>query len=106
MQGVQRGARRGAGAGINQVGDGFCLGQVHLVVEKSPLGEFTGAGLTSASSNAGGHQHVQDHRAAMALKFRHIFPGKGMRGRKGDDQALVENLPFLITETSKVRHSR
>src|ERR1017187_4804765 len=41
---TRRRARRRFGARLDQVGDGFGLSQVELVVEKGTLGEFAGLG--------------------------------------------------------------
>ena len=37
----------------------------------------------------------------MPLQFENIFPGIGMRGRKKKDQALIDNDPFLIEESTE-----
>ena len=53
--------RGGGGLGIDEIDDGLRLRQIHFAVEKGPLGEFTGLGLTGSGGKEGGEQGVEDH---------------------------------------------
>ena len=59
-----------------------------------------------ASGNAGAHQHIQDYRATVALQLQHVFAGKGMGRREGNDQPLINGLTAGIPESGEMRHSR
>ena len=99
-------ARCGLGAGVDQVGHGFGLGQVQLVVQEGALGELTRAGQAqvwaaglagagvqlSGRLQAAGQQQLQHHRATVGLQFQHILTGVGVRRGEPQRQALVDNL--------------
>jgi hypothetical protein len=82
---LQRTHRRTGGAGrrgVDQVGNRFGLGQIHLAVEEGTAAEFAGFGQPGTEIEAAGEQHLHDDRAAVALQFEDIFAGKGMRDRE------------------------
>lgn len=86
-------ARGGLGAGLDQVGDGFGLGQVQLVVEEGAARELAGLGHAQADAVAGPQaarqQQLHHHRAAVALQLEHILAGVGMRRRKPQRDAPI-----------------
>ncbi len=51
LQGAHGGARRGGGAGADQIGDGFGLGDVDLAVEKGAFAESPGRAMRQPSSS-------------------------------------------------------
>ena len=97
-------ARRRFGAGVDQVGDGFGLGQVELVVEEGALGEFARPGDAQARrarpvrrriDRGGGleaarEQQLQHDRAAVRLQLEHVFAGVRVRRREVERQALID----------------
>ena len=87
-QGVLGGA---PGAGVDQVGDRLGLGQVELVVEEGPLGEFARAGQAGAQLQAALQQQVHDHRAAVALQLQHVLAGEGVGAGEPEGDALVDH---------------
>ena len=85
-------ARRGLGAGVDQVGHRLGLRQVELVVEEGALGEFAGlrpaAGRCAApASRQRASSSCSTHRAAVRLQLQHVFAGVRMRRREVDRQA-------------------
>src|SRR5690348_8111744 len=70
------------GAGIDEVGNGFGLGEIELVVEESPLREFARLSSARTELHETGHQRLLDERASMSLELENMFPGIGMRTRK------------------------
>ena len=110
--GARRRARRRLSAGVDQVGNGFGLGQIDLVVQKCPLCELSRLGdpqlgqarhageriERSACFQAAGQQQLQNDRAAMRLQLQHVFARIGMRRRKINRQALVNHLTLRITK--------
>ena len=93
-QGPAGAARRGLGARIDQVGDGFGLRQVDLVVEEGALGELARLGHAQARRGArfqaARQQQLQHHRPAVGLQFEHVLAGKRVRPREVDRQPLVD----------------
>jgi hypothetical protein len=91
---TSRAAGGGLGAGVDQIGDGFGLREVNLVVQKSAFGELTGGGYAQTnfftSLQAARQQELQYHRPAVGLQFQHIFTRVAMRCREVDGQALVD----------------
>ena len=53
--------------------------QVELVVEECTLAEFAVSGQAHTQLDTTLQQHVQHHRAAMAVQFQHILAGERMR---------------------------
>ena len=98
----------GFGAGVDQIGHGFGLRQIHLAVQKSPLAEFARPGHAQARQNfairptrardfqRAGQQPLQDHRPAVRLEFQHVFAGKGMGPGEIQRQAVVYGLAGCV----------
>ena len=110
-QRAARAARRGFGAGIDQIGNRFGLGQVDLVVEKRAFGELAGLGQAQARQQglaraiglrrgfeAAREQQLQHHRAAMRLQFKHVFTGITVRAGEEQRQAMVNRLALGIAQ--------
>ncbi len=101
-QRLRRRAGRRFGGGIDQVSHSFGLRQVELVIQKSAVGKLTGLRQAQAKLFTGFQaalqQHLQHHRAAMALQFQHVFAGIGMRCGEVERQALVDHAAVGIDE--------
>ncbi len=67
LQGTQCIARGLLRAGLDQIGDGFGLGQVELVVEERALAELARSRLAGAQFQTTLHQQVEYHGAAVPL---------------------------------------
>ncbi|MNP52250.1 hypothetical protein D3C76_1466290 [compost metagenome] len=76
--------------GFNQVGNGFGLGQIKLVVEEGAFAEFPRSGKTAAQFQAALEQHIQNNGSTVALKFQHVFTGKRVWSREIQGDALVQ----------------
>ncbi|NYH17813.1 hypothetical protein GGD41_005041 [Paraburkholderia bryophila] len=102
--------RGGFGAGLDQIGDGFGLRQVELVVEESAAREFARLRETQAERAAGldaALQHELQHdRTAVALQFDHVFAGVRMRRRKVERDAAVEHVAAAVEERHVARVTR
>jgi hypothetical protein len=109
-------AGRGFGAGVDQVGDGFRLGQIQFVVQEGALSEFTRLGQAQTWQRAlarrletAGQQQLQHHRTAMRLQLQHVFAGVAVRRRKVERETLVDG-QAIPTEKGTVggmpRHQR
>jgi hypothetical protein len=113
-------ACRSFGAGVDQVGNRFGLGQVDLVVQKSALRKLAGlrhaqAGQTRPACGrvhfgrclqTPRHQQLQNHRPAMRLQLQHVFAREGVRGHKMQSQAMVNRAAIGIGEGQIRRLSR
>ena len=91
LQRAQRGARRLLGSAVDQIGDGFGLGEIDFIVEKGAFAEFAGARQTRAQANHFAQQAIENHRPAMALQFEHVFAGERMRSGEKQRDTLIEN---------------
>jgi hypothetical protein len=107
-QGLGGTARGGLGAGVDQVGNRFGLGQINFVIqnarsENSPGCASRRPGTRAlapdlafwARFQAAGQQQLQHHRTTMRLQLQHILTGKGVRRREIQRQPLVNRLPLL-----------
>jgi len=105
-------ARGGLGARIDQVGHGLGLGQVQLVVEKRPLGEFPGLRGAQARQRESGHlqaarkQELQHHRPAMRLQLEHVLAGVAARRGKPQREPPVDGLAARIRERQVMHLAR
>ncbi len=101
-QRVRGRARRRFGRGLDQVGHRFRLRQVELVVEEGAPREFARFGQPQADFGAGfeaaRQQHLQHHRAAVAVQFQHVFAGIGMRRLEIQRQPLVDHFAVGVGE--------
>ena len=111
---------RSFGAGINQVGNGFSLRQVDLVIQKSPFSELSGlrhpylrqTGLTvrridlASRFQATRQQQLKHDRAAMRLQLQHILAGIGMRRGEKNRQPLINHLTLRILKRQISRLTR
>ncbi len=112
-------ARRGLGAGIDQVGDGFGLRQVEFAVEERALRELAwlrqaqmrqsralrggfdfGAGLETARQ-----QQLQYHRSAMGLQLEDVFAGIRTRRREVERQTAVDGLAPGVAQHGQMRRA-
>ena len=110
----------GTGGCINQIGNGFGLGQINFVIEKCALCEF--ASLRQAKTlkqhlasvrvnrlcqlNAARQEQLQDHRTPMCLQLKNILTRIGVRARKEDGQSLIDGLAFVVVEWQVMRLPR
>ena len=71
------------GLGRDQIGEGFCLDQIELAVEKGPAGELAGLGVTYArNAGQGVQQGGNDRLAAVDLKLGAVLAGEAVRRRE------------------------
>ena len=75
LQRAHRGARGFARAGVDEIGDGFGLRQIDLVVVERALGEFAGPRAACAELEAAFDQRLDDHRPAVTLQLEHVLAG-------------------------------
>ena len=84
------------GAGFDEVGDGFGLHEVELVVQEGAFGELAGLGQADAEGSThlqhAAQQDLLDDGAAVALQLQDVFAGVGMGGREPERQAVVDGL--------------
>ena len=119
MHGAPGAAHRRFGVGINQIGHGFGLRQIELLVQIGALCEFTGLGHAQMRQprrvvgleglrqrQATRHHHVHDDGAAVALQLQHVFAGVTVRAGKVNGQYLVDGLTLRILECEQVRMAR
>ena len=76
--------RGGGGLGIDEIDDGLRLRQIHFAVEKGPLGEFTGLGLTGSGGKESGEQGVENYGGAVAVEFGGVLPGVAVSAAEAD----------------------
>jgi hypothetical protein len=75
---LQRPLRRARGRGrtaVDQVGNGFGLAEVELVVDEGTARELAGFGPSGAKRNDARHEQFADDRAAVRVQFEYIFAG-------------------------------
>ncbi len=96
------GARRGLGAGLDEVGHRFGLGEVELVVQEGAPRELAGLGHAQADLapglQAARQQHLHDYRAAVALQLEHLFAGVRVRRGEVQREAVVDHAAARIEE--------
>ena len=90
LQRSHRGAGRAARTSVDQVGDGFGLREVDLVVEEGPLGKFTGPRAARAQFHHALDQRLDD-QAGVALQFEHILAGERARRGEEDGDAGIDD---------------
>ena len=83
------------GAGMDEVEDGFGLGEVELAEEEGALGEFAGFGLPGAGAEEGVEDAVGGLRATVAVDFDGIFAGIGMGGAEKKHEGVIEGFVGL-----------
>ncbi len=109
LQGVHGTAGGLLAGGFDEVGDGFGLGQIQLVIHEGALAELAGAGRAQPLDlQDAAHQHVHDDRAAVALQLQHVFAGEAVGGLEQQGDALIQHFALLIPERQifGVTHSR
>src|SRR5262249_3615066 len=84
--------------GIDEIGDGFCLCQVELVIQECTLGELTGLRQPRTKLHTALDQQVHDQRAAVALQLKQILAGVGTWRRKEQRDPFVDELVLRVTE--------
>src|SRR5690606_23946175 len=77
LQGTQGITRSGDRGTVDQVGDGFRLGEVDLVVEKGAPGKLAGFGEAGAVLDQCVQNQLGDDGAAVAMQLGNIFTGEG-----------------------------
>jgi hypothetical protein len=102
MQGANGGACRLFRAAVDKICNGFRLCQIQLVVKKRALGKFARAGAACTKFQHALQQQVHNHRAAVAVQFKHVFAGKRGRRRKiqgqpGIDEGAVRCVEVMQT---------
>ena len=87
---------------VDQVGYGFGLRQIQLVIQKGAARELTRLGQAQAVVLArfehARQQQLQHDGAAMALQFQHVFARVRMRALEVDGDALVDDAAVTFRE--------
>ena len=89
--------------GINQIGQAFCLGQIHFSIIKSTFGKFARFSHTKTfylrqSRKDSGNYGL----GAVSLNFNNIFPGKRIRCLKIQNKAFVQRIAFIVFQADKI----
>ena len=84
---------------FNQIDHRFCLGQIQLAVQKSPLGKFTPGGGSCACQIQRLQSGSQHGRRAVTLNFHSVLTGIAVRASGIDGHALIDN-PLLFVQQS------
>src|SRR5690554_313218 len=100
MQGI---ACRLFGAGFNQVGNGFGLGQIQFVIKEGALRKLSRSRLSGTGLFDGVEQQPQYHGSAMSLKFQYILASKRVGAGKVERYALVQHLAFVVMKRKVLR---
>ena len=103
MQGALGGSRGRVGLRLDQIGDGFGLHQVELVVQECPLGKLARLRGPGAQFERPVDQPLQDERAAVALQLEDVLAGEGLRRRKVEGNTAVDHLAGGIDEIAQGR---
>ena len=81
------------GAGVDEVGDRFGLGQIEAAVQKGAPGEFAGLGKAGAGSEDGVKDELRREQAAVAGDFDYVLAGERARGEHDGKENFVQTLP-------------
>ncbi len=103
---AHRGARGSRGACIDQIGDRFRLGEIHLAVQERPLAELAGTGHSDAQPEHTMQHPVDDECAAVTLQLEDMFAGERGGCGKVQGKPLVQRSPIRIAEAPQLRHPR
>jgi hypothetical protein len=86
------GGERQFGAGVDEVGHGFGLGEVQTAIEEGAPCELAGSGEASAIFEEGFQDKAGREQAAMTTDFHSVLAGEGARGAKDREQYLIHVL--------------
>ncbi len=89
------------GIGLDEINDGFGLGQIQLAIQKSPLGEFTPLGGTGTGDVQRFQTGSQHGRGAVAVKFHGILAGVGMGAPGNNGHTLVDDTALPVMELTQ-----
>ena len=106
LQRTQRSARRLGRAAVDEVGHGFGLREVELVIEVGALRELAGCRHSSTKREHPLQQQLHDDGTAMAMEFEHVLARERMRCREEQGEALVDRVRVGIVEHVQFRVSR
>jgi len=85
------------GLRVDEVADGFGLGQVEASVEKGAHGEFSGLGETGAAGEREFDDVAEDYRRAVGGDFYDVVGGVGVGlGEVGDYDFVDAGLSFGV----------
>ena len=76
LQRTKRGTCGLARAAVDEIGNGFGLGEIDLVVQEGALCEFARLRDSRAETEYSREQHIHDDGAAMAMQLQDIFAGE------------------------------
>ena len=93
----------GTVGGGDEVGYGFCLGEVEFAVEVGTLGEFARVGLATTLLREAGEDLLSDVRRAMERDFSRVLTCVGVGGTENGDKNVVNDLPFVVGDDTMMK---
>ena len=81
--------------GLDNIHDGFGLGQIDAAVDKSPLRKFSGIGQTGAVGQDQAEDFFQGFAAAVALDFQYVFCRIGMGALHDEHQYFIDRAAVI-----------
>jgi hypothetical protein len=98
-QGSLGGEQSALGAGMEDVEDGFSLGEIDPAVEKGPFGELPRASHPGSLAVNGLQDGFHDQRVAVAADFDQVLAGVGAGTGPQRDDGLIQELFFQVETT-------
>ena len=96
-------ARLVQGGGVDEVADGFGLGEVEAAVEERALGELAGAGQAGAIGEGVGEQEVEHDGGAVGGDFEDVLAGVGGGcGEEGDYGVVDGGAGFGVLDVGEM----
>ncbi len=106
LHGTHGGARRRRAAGVDEISDGFGLGNIDLAVQKGAFAEFARPGHAAAQLEQPLQQRIEHPDPAVALQLQDMFAGVGGGSGKVQGQSTVERLAVGGEEMRNLRDAR
>ena len=89
---------------IDEVRNGFSLGEVEPAGVEGAAGEFTGLGDPTETGLSGFGQHrLDDRRPTVEMEFDDVLAGEGVRAGHPDNQRFIDNAAFGIAQDTHQR---
>ncbi|MNS96004.1 hypothetical protein D3C72_1302850 [compost metagenome] len=84
-----------AGLGVDQVGHGLGLGQIHAAVLEGATGELARFGRADIEGDQGATGGLDHSPAAMQMQLGAVFAGIGVGAGETQDQGLIHHLAVV-----------